>query len=70
MGWRGTHSSAPEQEKDGVNCEGGNKIPGFIRFVNFHKKSKTFRFSKRILLHGIILLGFWLIASFVCSFVR
>ena len=52
------------------NCEGGNKIPGFIRFVKFHKKSKTFRLLKSTLLHGISLLDFWLIASFVCSFVR
>jgi hypothetical protein len=70
MGWCGTHSSAPRQEKMAHNCESGNKIPVFIRFVIFHEKSNTFRFSKGTLLHGVSWLDFWLFSSFVCSFVR
>lgn len=61
--------SSPSGQKKAYNAQSGNKTPGFIRFFKFYEKSQTFRFSKRTLIRGFSSLYFWLLASFVCSFV-
>lgn len=70
MGGRGMHFSVPGQEKMAYNSKCGDKISGFIRFLKFREKSKTFRFSKITLFNYFSLLDFLLLASCVRSFVR